>query len=130
MQHFFVRVFATDDAANKPLPVTFDAALAALAELPRLFIEPDGSFVWTSPPGEAAWQVDGMLVDGGETLYYCELKGSCPSGALDQVVAAVSGNATPQFEMVEEGTVLGEGAFRRQFTLPPNVPVKVPDRPE
>ena len=129
MQHFFVRVFVAADAPNKQLPVAFDAAFAALAELPRLFIEPDGSFVWTSPPGEAAWQVDGMLVDGGETLYYCELKGSCPSGALDQVLNASFGSAALQFEMVGEGMMLSEEAFRRQVTLPPDGPAKAPDRP-
>ena len=77
MQSFFVRVFAVADAEKRPLRVAFEAAFAALSELPRLFIEPDGSFVCTSPPGEAAWQLDGNLVDGGATLYYCELKGSC-----------------------------------------------------
>lgn len=129
MQHFFVRVFVAADAPNKQLPLAFDAAFAALAELPRLFIEPDGSFVWTSPAGSATWQLDGNLVDGGATLYYCELKGSCPPEPLDQILAAVSGNAALQFEMVEEGLVLNEEAFRRQFTLPPDTRATAPSRP-
>jgi hypothetical protein len=112
MQQFFVRVFAADGAGKKALPVSFDAAYAALAELPRLFIEPDGSFVWASPPGEASWQLDGTLVDGGASLYYCELKGSCPPQAMAQVLACLSdGQVDLAFEGVEEGIMLDRWRF-------------------
>jgi hypothetical protein len=128
MQRFFVRVFAADGAGKKALPVTFDAAYSALAELPRLFIEPDGSFVWTSPPGEAAWQVDGTLVDGGETLYYCELKGMCPPESLDQMLHCISSNAELTIEDVAQGTTFSKAEFRR-LTSPPDAPAAAPRRP-
>lgn len=128
MQRFFVRVFAADGAGKKPLPVTFDAAYASLAELPRLFIEPDGSLVWTSPPGEAPWQVDGTLVDGGQTLYYCELKGTCPPVPLKQLLRCLSGGAPLCFEDVESGAELSEDDFRR-LTSPPDAPAAAPHRP-
>src|SRR5688500_14704882 len=51
-------------------PITFDESLAALARLPRMFIEPDGSFVWVSAAGEKQWQVDGVLHDRGPQLAY------------------------------------------------------------
>jgi hypothetical protein len=129
MQRFFVRVFAAHGAERKPLPVTFESALSALAEMPRMFIEPDGSFVWTSPAGVAAWQVDGILVDGGATLYYCELKGCCPPEPLHQLLACLSDGATRLvFEMVEQGVVMGEQEFRRSLTSPPDAPAPAPDR--
>lgn len=128
MQRFFVRVFAADGAGKKALPVTFDAAYSVLAELPRLFIEPDGSFVWTSPPGEAAWQVDGTLVDGGEMLYYCELKGCCPGEPLNQLLQSISGSAELTVEDIEQGTTFSEAEFRR-LTSPPDAPAAAPHRP-
>ena len=125
MQHFFVRVFA---AGRKPLPVTFEEASSALAELSHLFIEPDGSFVWTSPPGAASWQADGTLVDGGETLYYCELKGSCPPDTLSQLLRCLSGGVPLVFEEVEQGTELSEADFCR-LTSPPDAPAAAPRPP-
>src|SRR4051812_40193066 len=43
-----------------PLAVTFEQVAAALEVLPRMFFEPDGSFVWVSPDGEPHWQLDGQ----------------------------------------------------------------------
>lgn len=102
----------------KPLPVTFDAAYAALSELPRLFIEPDGSFVWTSPQGETPWQVDGTLVDGGATLYYCELKGTCPPEAINRLLVCLfDGTAVPVLEIVQEGVLVSNEKFHRHLVL-------------
>ena len=129
MQRFFVRVFAADGAERKPLAVTFDSALSALAELPRMFIEPDGSFVWTSPSGVTPWQVDGTLVDAGTTLYYCELKGCCPVESLDQLLACLSdGTSKLVFEAVEQGAMMTEQEFRRSLTSLPGAPAAAPDR--
>lgn len=132
MHRFFVRIFAASEPpGTKSLPVTFEAALLALEQLPRMFAEPDGSFVWTSPPGaDSHWQVDGNLVDGGERLYYAELKGSCPPDALDQLLACLSDGSTAlAFEAVEQGVVLSEEELRRGLTLPPDAPAPAPDRP-
>ena len=130
MQRFFVRVFAADVARTKPLPVTFESALSALAELPRLFIEPDGSFVWTSPPNiHPSWQVDGTLIDGGRTLFYCESKGCCSPEALDQLLACLcDGTSQLVFESVERGVVMAEDEFRRSLTSLPGAPAAAPDR--
>jgi len=129
MQRFFVRVFAANGPAGKTLRVTFDAALSTLAELPRLVVEPDGSFVWKSSPGiSPPWQVDGTLVDGGRTLFFCELKGCCPPEPLDQLLACLSdGTARLLFEAVEQGTMMGEEEFRGFISLP-DVPAPAPDR--
>ncbi|MBX3423483.1 MAG: hypothetical protein KF752_18160 [Pirellulaceae bacterium] len=66
---------------------SFERACEMLEQLPRMHIEPDGSFVWTAdgPWGDRAareaWQVDGMLYDFGGRLARVELKGSCPRQA-------------------------------------------------
>jgi hypothetical protein len=58
--------------------ISFEAAVAALAELDRMFCELDGSFVWrgTSPNGE--WQLDGLISERAGRVACLELKGGCP----------------------------------------------------
>jgi len=96
------------------LPITFEQAAGALGQLPRMFIEPDGSFVWVSPEGEPAWQVDGVLYDRGQRLAYAELKGCCRAASLDELLAALGWPQTAlAFALVPHGVVLGEEDFRR-----------------
>lgn len=99
-----------------PLAVTFEAALAALEGLPRMFIEPDGSFVWrgTTAAGET-WQLDGNLIDRGPALAYVELKGTCPSERLDDVLRALGWpESAMAFQLSERGEILSEPAFRKR----------------
>jgi hypothetical protein len=131
MHRFYVRVFAAAGPnTTQSLPVSFDDAVAALEALPQMCVEPDGSFVWTSPADAAhRWQIEGNLVDGGQTLYYCELKGACPAEAIEQLLPCLSGGERLAFEVVERGVVLTEEEFRREITSPPDGPGPAPDRP-
>lgn len=97
------------------LSVTFDAALERLAALPRLFIEPDGSFVWRGmDEGGAEWQVDGNLIDRGIALAYVEVKGCCPVQRFDELLAALGWPEQPLvFQLPRRGVVLDEAEFRR-----------------
>ena len=94
---------------------TFDEVLDRLAKLPRLFIEPDGSFVWKGATTEGApWQVDGNLIDQGSALAYVELKGDCPPEQFDRLLRALSWPATPLvFQLPQRGVTLDEADFRR-----------------
>lgn len=94
---------------------TFEQVSAALGELPRMFIEPDGSFVWVSA-GEPIWQIDGVLYDGAGRLWYMELKGQCPEQELDRLLSALGWPATPvTVQLVREGELLSDDEFRRQL---------------
>jgi hypothetical protein len=112
---FQTSVHGKVDAANESLLVTFDQALSALEQLERMFIEPDGSFVWTGIAGDGqAWQVDGNLIDRGDRLAYVELKGRCPELQLNQILAAIGWpNSSLAFELTRRGVVVDEGEFRR-----------------
>jgi hypothetical protein len=106
--------------AAAPLPASFDAALAELELLPRLFIEPDGSFVWRGATGDGqAWQVDGNLIDRGDVLDYVQLNGTCPSERLDEVLRTLG---WPQVELAFQlprlGVFLTDAEFRRQAATP------------
>lgn len=96
------------------LPVTFEQAGEALAKLPRLYFEPDGSFVWVSSSGDPHWQVDGNLFDREGRLLFVDLKGSCPPEQFDQLLAAFGWPATPvMFQLLREAVFLDETEFRR-----------------
>lgn len=99
---------------SSPLQVTFDAALAALEKLPRLFIEPDGSFVWKGLTDSGqAWQVDGNLIDRGDVLAYVDVNGRCAEERFDELLRALGWpEATLAFELTRKGVTLDEAAFR------------------
>ncbi len=97
-----------------PLNVTFEQTFARLESLPRMFIEMDGSFVWSSPQGEPGWQVDGVLYDRAGQLLYVELKGRCPAAGFDQLLAAFDWPQTPLiFQLMRQALFLDEASFRR-----------------
>jgi len=101
-------------ALAAPFQISFEEAALALGKLERLFIEPDGSFVWTSPGGGLTWQVDGNLFDRNGRLLFVDLKGSCPSDQFDRLLGALGWPATPvMFQLVREAVFLDETEFRR-----------------
>ncbi|MEX2114869.1 MAG: hypothetical protein WD845_16875 [Pirellulales bacterium] len=92
----------------------FETALDRLGQLARMHCEPDGSFVWTAPNGEPAWQLDGNLYDRGQRLSHVDVQGSCPSERFDQLLAALGWPRTPLvFQLRREAVVLDESELRR-----------------
>ncbi len=95
-----------------PLCVSFEEASEVLARQPRMFIEPDGAFVWVSPSAASPWQVDGVLYDGRGRLMYVEAKGNCPAPEFDRLLTALGWPATELiFQLVPEAVFLDERAF-------------------
>ena len=45
------------DLLAMPMPTGFDEALERLSGLERMYAEPDGSFVWTSPREGLCWRI-------------------------------------------------------------------------
>ncbi len=115
VQTFHIAVRGGQNVSPTALSVTFDQALTAMERLDRLFIEPDGSFVWTgSLPNGTGWQVDGNLIDQGERLAYVELKGRCPEPQLNQILGTLGWpDASLAFELTRRGIVVAEDEFRR-----------------
>jgi hypothetical protein len=99
--------------------ITFEEATAALETLERMFVEPDGSFVWVSSNaigGRPApdWQLDGNLFDRNGRLLLVDLKGSCADAEFDQLLSAFGWPATPiMFQLSREAVFLDEPSFRR-----------------
>jgi hypothetical protein len=97
-----------------PCGCSFEDAAAALAELPRMYCEPDGSFVWVSEQGEPSWQIDGNLYDRDQRLLFVDLKGTCPAHRFDELLRTLGWPETPLvFQFVREAVFVDEAEFRR-----------------
>jgi hypothetical protein len=97
---------------------SFEVARDRLAQLERMYCEPDGSFVWVSPSDGPAWQVDGNLYDRNERLLFVDLKGTCPSDQFDRLLSAVGWPRTRiMFQLTREAVFLDENEFRRVASL-------------
>jgi hypothetical protein len=92
--------------------VTFEETLAAFEQLPQMFAEPDGSFVWVA--ADRSWQIDGNLYDRDGRLLVAELRGRAPAEVLDRLLTALGWPAARlAFEWRAAGVFLAEDDFRR-----------------
>jgi hypothetical protein len=117
MQQIMLRfhVSICSGPVSSSLHVSFDKVAAELSAFPRLFIEPDGSFVWTgiSPEGRP-WQVDGNLIDRGDVLACVELKGCCPFPQFDALLRTLGWpDEKLLFQLQQHGSLLTENDFRQ-----------------
>jgi hypothetical protein len=102
------------EALSQPLAIGFDEALERLARLPRMFVEPDGSFVWTSPAADSLWQVDGNLFERDGRVLLVDLKGSCPPDEFERLLEAFGWPTEPvMLGLVRAAVFLDEATFRR-----------------
>ena len=101
-------------ALAAPLAADFEATLARLAALERLYVEPDGAFVWTSPREGLSWQVDGNAVERESRVQLVDLRGSCPAPEFDRLLAALGWPGQPlMFLLLRSAVFLDEATFRR-----------------
>lgn len=73
--------------------VSFEEVEQSMSQLPRMFFEMDGSFVWrgqlsNSSEGavESNWQIDGMVYDVAGRVSRVELKGDCHLEQFQELV--------------------------------------------
>lgn len=75
---------------RKPFPSTFEQAAARLEQLPMLYFEYDGSFVWARDKGKQ--HVFGMLYDAEGRIQYCQLQGKATLATWKELLAAIIGD--------------------------------------
>lgn len=99
---------------SAPMAVDFDVAMDSLGRIDRMYAEPDGSLVWTSPGAGVRWQVDGNAYEKDGRVLHVDLRGSCPAEAFDRLLACFG---WPQqrvvVQLVRPGVFLAEETFRR-----------------
>ena len=99
-----------------PFRVSFDAVAERLTTLPRVFFEPDGSFVWVSSKGRGDWQLDGLLTDGRENLMTIELKGIAGWDVLQPLLETIDWpNHDVLFQDMQRGVFFSSASFRDFF---------------
>lgn len=102
------------ESLQRPLPISFEEVSERLERLPRMFLEPDGAFVWVSSSNDEKWQVDGVLYDRDGHLMFVDLKGECPEMAWSELLYAMGSDKTPlMFQLVREALFLDELGFRQ-----------------
>ena len=102
------------ESLAEPLAVGFDDMLDRLGRLERMYVEPDGAFVWTSPREGLAWQVDGNASEWQGRVLLVDLRGSCPPEAFDRLLDAVGWPTQPLVvQLVRPAVFLDEATFRR-----------------
>jgi hypothetical protein len=102
------------EALAVPLAIGFDAAFERLAKLERMYAEPDGSFVWTSPREGLSWQVDGNAFERSGRVLLVDLKGTCPADRFDALLAVFGWPEQPlMIQLVRPAVFVDEETFRR-----------------
>lgn len=97
-----------------PLPIGFEEVCDRLSALPRMFVEPDGSFVWRGED-DGRWQVDGGVYDRAGRVMFVELKGNCPAADFDRLAGTWGWPGTPfVVQLIRSGVYLDEATFRGQ----------------
>ena len=84
---------------RKPFPTTFEQAAARLQQLPMLYFEYDGSFVWAQDKGKQ--HIFGMLYDTDGRVQYCQLQGKGTLATWKALLSAILGDdSVDQFELL------------------------------
>jgi len=97
-----------------PLSVQFDEAVERLKELPRMFIELDGAFVWRDDQQTDSWQLDGCLYDRDQHVVYVDVVGRCPPREFDRLLRCLKWpESRLLFQLPRHATFLDEASFRR-----------------
>lgn len=106
------------DQQATPLGVSFEQAAEMLETFPRMFLEPDGSFVWvSSSEEEAAWQVDGNLYDRDESLIAIDLKGTCGQMHFAQLLDVFRADGHElMIELVRNAVFVRESDFLKSLS--------------
>lgn len=83
-----------------------------LSQVPRLYIEPDGSFVWVSSI-DPVRRISGQITDDGKQVLYLELRGRCQWEDMTEIVRMIGWPQTELiFQMLPEALLVQESQFR------------------
>ena len=99
--------------------VSFEETCQRWTVLPQMFVEPDGSFIWTGAALAQPWQVEGCLYDRQSRLQYVELWGSCPESAFETMLTTLGWPSVAiMIQLVREAVFVDEADFRRIRQFP------------
>ena len=96
-----------------PFQISFEEIAEQLAAFDRLFLEPDGSFVWRGD--KRGWQIDGLLFDHLDQVRYIELKGWCPEQSFRRITSLLRQRRETRLvvQLFRQATLLEASEFHR-----------------
>jgi len=101
---------------SEPFSISFETATRRFAELPRMFFESDGSFVWVSANGaEPAWQLEGVVNDRACRVVSVETRGTCAPAQFEQILGVFDWPETPLLIQLVQTAVFLEVADYLRF---------------
>jgi hypothetical protein len=117
------------EAMRQTFSISFEECYDQLERLPRMFIEPDGSFVWPidsnnnakandieSSHPQSQW--DGQLFDRNGKLLYLDAVGSGPRESFEEILKILGWPATPvMIQLSREAVFLELDEFYRYAAL-------------
>ncbi|MCA9247738.1 MAG: hypothetical protein KDA42_11495 [Planctomycetales bacterium] len=96
-----------------PFAISFEELLDIFEQFPRMFAEPDGSFVWRGESPAGDWQLDGQLFDRHGRLLYVELSGTIDRERFETLLAALGWPQTALvFQLTRAAVLLEVHEFR------------------
>jgi len=100
---------------TEPFEVNFEQVGEAASTLDRMFFEPDGYFVWSGDTAEGKrWQIDGVVYDRNDRLFYVEMRGSCPTVEFTKLLALLgSPPGALLFQLPRAAVYLNQANFLR-----------------
>ena len=90
---------------GQQLPQSFESLAEMLGNIPGMFFELDGSFVWVDHEDTPSSQMDGMVYDRLGKLAYIEVKGACNARQWLTLCRAVCGLAVTRSLTLKNGEV-------------------------
>ncbi len=112
--HVYQALQLTPQQQAAAMAVSFETAAERLQQLPRMFVEPDGAFLWVAQQGEAYWQLEGCLYDREHRLLYVDVLGTCPLDRFDQFLTTFDWPHAPLlFQLRQFAVFLDEPQWRR-----------------
>ncbi|EAQ80757.1 hypothetical protein [Blastopirellula marina] len=100
------------DAAAGLFPVSFEQVEETWSHWPRMFFEPDGSFVWVAE--DQSWQLDGVVYDRDDHVLRVDLTGVYTAEPFQQLVRSLGWpDAKLRVEKVRDGQFLDVEQFLR-----------------
>lgn len=113
------------EAMRETFSISFEECYDRLEQLPRMFIEPDGSFVWSIDPNGNAntneidascprSQWDGQLFDRNGKLLYLDVVGSGTRESFEEILKILGWpNTTVMIQLSREAVFLELDEFYR-----------------
>ncbi|MFI4874913.1 MAG: hypothetical protein ACIALR_06235 [Blastopirellula sp. JB062] len=93
-------------------PVSFEQLETEWSAWPRMFFEPDGSFVWVAE--DQSWQIDGVVYDRDDQVFRVDLAGVFQAEPFQQLARSLGWPVTTlRVELVQDGKFIDVESFLR-----------------